>query len=40
MTDLDWLLIGYLAGVRIYSRQLTDSEIAALAAEFTPTPSA
>lgn len=40
MTDLDWLLIGYLAGVRIYSRQLTDSEIAALAAEFTPTPGA
>ena len=40
MTDMDWLLIGYLAGVRIYSRQLTDSEITALAAEYTPTPSA
>ena len=32
---IDW--IGYLAGARIYNKKLTQSEIAALAAEFTPT---
>lgn len=31
---------GYLAALRIYDRVLEDSEIQALAAEFTPTPSA
>lgn len=36
MTDMDWLLIGYLAGIRIYNRQLTDPEISSLANEFTP----
>lgn len=30
-------LTGYLAAIRIYNRALTAAEIAALAAEFTPT---
>ncbi len=32
---IDW--VGYLAGARVYNKNLTQSEIAALAAEFTPT---
>jgi len=31
-----YTFVGYLAGLRVYNRALSAAEIAALAAEFTP----
>ena len=39
-SDIQNNFVGKLAGLRIYDRVLEDSEIQALAEEFTPTPSA